>query len=62
MKKLLYNISAATVAAFTLFGCSAVQNEVSYVDYVDTAIGTGGHGHVFAFGGHDLRTLNHLND
>ena len=47
MKKLLYNISAAAVAAFTLFGCAAVKDKVSYIDYVDTAIGTGGHGHVF---------------
>ena len=33
------------LAALILVGCS--QEPLSYTDYVDTKIGTGGHGHVF---------------
>ena len=33
------------IAALALAGCC--QKQVSYTDYVDTKIGTGGHGHVF---------------
>lgn len=32
-------------AALAVIGCTS--NELSYTDYVDTSIGTGGHGHVF---------------
>ena len=41
-------IRTITIAALALAGCG--QNQVSdtqYVKYVDTKIGTGGHGHVF---------------
>lgn len=47
MKKLILKISAIAAAFATLAGCSNTPQEVSYVDYVDTSIGTGGHGHVF---------------
>ena len=47
MKKLIFKISAIAAAFATLAGCSNTPQEVSYVDYVDTSIGTGGHGHVF---------------
>ena len=40
-------IGFLSAAAFVLAGCAATSDDVSYVDYVDTAIGTGGHGHVF---------------
>ena len=47
MKKFIFKISAIAAAFTTLAGCSNTPQEVSYVDYVDTSIGTGGHGHVF---------------
>ena len=42
MKNLTKNL---IMAALVLAGCS--QKPLSYTDYVDTKIGTGGHGHVF---------------
>ena len=42
MKNLTKNL---IMAALVLVGCS--QKPLSYTDYVDTKIGTGGHGHVF---------------
>jgi putative alpha-1,2-mannosidase len=47
MNKILIKISAIAASFVALAGCSKAPQEVSYVDYVDTAIGTGGHGHVF---------------
>ena len=44
MKKIIRLIAAAgLISAFA--ACAA--EEISYIDYVDTSIGTGGHGHVF---------------
>lgn len=43
MKKLILAVAAASL----LFSCTTKNTEVDYTSFVDTAIGTGGHGHVF---------------
>ena len=45
--KLTKGLIAAIAAAFLAGSCTTVQLETNYAGYVDTSIGTGGHGHVF---------------
>ena len=45
MKK---NILMTAILVAAAFGCSSPQQTREYTGYVDTRIGTGGHGHVVA--------------
>ena len=47
MKNMKKNILMTAILVAAAFGCSSPQQTREYTGYVDTRIGTGGHGHVF---------------
>ncbi len=47
MKNMKKNILMTAILVAAAFGCSSPQQSREYTGYVDTRIGTGGHGHVF---------------
>ena len=47
MNSITTRISILAGAALLAGGCAQAPEEVHYTDYVNTSIGTGGHGHVF---------------